>query len=201
MILPLSYYLSEDVVSLARSFLGKILVTDIDGKLTSGIITETEAYAGESDKASHAYGGRKTDRTSVMYEEGGRAYIYLIYGMYSLFNIVTAPAGIPHAVLVRAIQPLDGIRHMEARRNRKNSNGFCNGPGKLTIALGLHFSDTGSSLLGNRIWIEDRGIIARNKNIIAGPRINVDYAEEDANLPYRFQCDLDFKLKITSNIE
>ena len=192
--LPASYYNSEDVVSLARNFLGKVLVTHINGKVTSGIITETEAYAGVVDKASHAYGGKKTVRTAPMFKEAGIAYVYLIYGMYSLFNIVTAPKGVPHAILIRAIQPLDGIEHMEVRRKSKNGKGFSDGPGKLTIALGLHYSDSGTSLLGDRIWIEDRGIIPNDKDIITGPRINVDYAEEDAKLPYRFLYSIHFTI-------
>lgn len=184
--LPKEFYLDEDVVGLAHAFLGKVLVTNISGNITSGIITETEAYAGIHDRASHAWGDRHTERTAPMYHDGGIAYVYLIYGIYSLFNIVTAPAGTPHAVLVRGIQPLEGTNHMIKRRGTERMKGFSDGPGKLSIALGIHYSDSGVDLTGNRIWIEDRGIIPDPKQITTGPRIGVDYAGEDAGLPYRF---------------
>lgn len=184
-----SFYQDEDVTGLARAFLGKVLVSHIGGVITSGIITETEAYAGISDKASHAYGNRRTARTAPMYLEGGHAYVYLIYGIHSLFNIVTAPEGIPHAVLVRAIHPLEGVGYMQERRNCTQEKGLCDGPGKLTKALGIHFSDTGQALNGSRIWIEDRKIFPPQERIITGPRIGIDYAEEDAGLPYRFIYD------------
>jgi len=187
------YYLDEDVVTLARSFLGKVLVTHIDNKLTSGIITETEAYAGILDRASHAYGDRNTDRTAPMFREGGIAYVYLIYGMYSLFNIVTSPKGIPHAVLIRGIHPLDGIEFMKKRRNMNSGKGFSDGPGKLSRALGIHYSDTGLSLQGDRIWIEDRKVEISDGDIIVGPRIRVDYAGKDALLPYRFNINYEKK--------
>lgn len=181
-----AFYQQEDVVFLAKSFLGKVIVTKISGVVTSGIITETEAYAGIHDRASHAFGNRHTERTAPMYLDGGIAYVYLIYGIYSLFNIVTAPAGTPHAVLVRAIHPLDGIETMIKRRKRKPGRGFTDGPGKLSMALGIHYSDSGEDLSGNRIWIEDRGITPKKAEIIASPRIGVEYAGDDANKPYRF---------------
>jgi DNA-3-methyladenine glycosylase len=186
--LPKSYYQDDNVVELARSFLGKVLVTNISGSITSGIITETEAYAGVTDRASHAWGDRRTDRTAPMYNDGGIAYVYLIYGLYSLFNIVTAPAGTPHAVLVRAIQALEGIEHMIDRRGRESGRikGFTDGPGKLSIALGIHYSHSGEDLCGEKIWIEDRGIEVDPSRITAGPRVGVEYAGEDAGLPYRF---------------
>jgi DNA-3-methyladenine glycosylase len=184
--LPKSYYQDENVVGLAHSFLGKVLVTNISGTITSGIITETEAYAGVGDRASHAWGDRRTDRTAPMYQDGGIAYVYLIYGIYSLFNIVTAPAGRPHAVLVRGIQPLEGTDLMMERRGTKRMKGLSDGPGKLSIALGIHYADSGEDLSGKRIWIEDRGIAADPSLIRTGPRIGVEYAGEDAGLPYRF---------------
>jgi DNA-3-methyladenine glycosylase len=180
-------YLNEDVLSLARNFLGKVLCTHIDKQYCSGIITESEAYAGIHDRASHAWDDRRTKRTEPMYHDGGIAYVYLIYGMYSLFNIVTAPEGIPHAILVRAIQPLEGRDVMMKRRKAGKLRDLANGPGKLTIALGIHYSDTGEDLGGERIWIEDRGIVVDDSKILAGPRIGVDYAGEDALLPYRFR--------------
>lgn len=183
------YYLDENVVQLARSFLGKVLVSNVGGILTAGIITETEAYAGAHDKASHAYGSKHTSRTAPMYLEGGHAYVYLIYGMHSLFNIVTGPVGTPHAVLVRALSPLEGIQLMLKRRKTSGIASLCNGPGKLSKSMGIHYSHSGESLEGDQIWIEDRGIIPSHDKITAGPRINIDYAEEDALLPYRFIYD------------
>ncbi len=181
-----AFYLHEDAVFMAKAFLGKVLVTKISGKITSGIISETEAYTGIHDRASHAYGNRNTIRTAPMYLDGGIAYVYLIYGIYSLFNIVTAPAGIPHAVLVRAVQPLEGLDVMLERRKQKTPNGLTDGPGKLSVAMGIHYSDSGENLLGDRIWVEDRGISPMTNEISAGPRIGVDYAGEDADKPYRF---------------
>lgn len=193
MIIAPEFYLREDVVLIARELLGKFLVTEFDGKLTSGIITETEAYAGVTDKASHAYGGRRTARTEIMYRVGGTAYIYLCYGVHSLFNVVTNKVGIPHAVLVRGIKPTEGLEIMQERRGKTNINPvFANGPGKVCKALGIHFSDTGRVLVKpekggeNGIWIEDRGVIIDPKNVTSGPRVGVDYAGKDALLPYRF---------------
>jgi len=181
-----AFYQHEDVVLMAKAFLGKVLVTQISGQITSGIITETEAYAGICDRASHAFGNKHTSRTAPMYRNGGIAYVYLIYGIYSLFNIVTAPADTPHAILIRAISPIDGIEIMKKRRKTKQQKGLADGPGKLSIAMSIHYSDSGEDLQGNRIWIEDRGIVPRDSEIIAGPRIGVDYAGEDALLPYQF---------------
>lgn len=180
-------YLREDVVSLARDFLGKILCTSIDGKYCSGIITETEAYAGIHDRASHAWSDRQTARTAPMYRDGGIAYVYLIYGMYSLFNIVSAPAGTPHAILVRAIKPLEGMDVMMQRRKMEVKTGFSDGPGKLTIAMGIHYTDSGEDLTGKRIWIEDRGLKIDGSKVLIGPRVGIDYAGNDALLPYRFR--------------
>ncbi len=135
--LPLSYYLGDDVEIIARSLLGKYLYTEFDNIKTGGIITETEAYKGVTDKASHAYGGRLTDRTRVMYDEGGISYIYLCYGIHYLLNIVTAEADIPHAVLIRAVYPTTGIDHILKRTGKsKIDYKVTNGPGKLTKALG-----------------------------------------------------------------
>ncbi len=189
--LPKDFYLQEDVVSLSKQLLGKILFTKEGKTITAGIITETEAYAGAIDKASHAYGGRRTERTETMYSEGGISYVYLCYGMYSLFNVVTNKKDIPHAVLVRAIQPIEGIKKILERRNsEKLKKGLTTGPGKVSLALGINFrSHNAQNLTGNKIWIEERGIIIPDKKINKGPRIGVDYAGEDAKLPYRFWVD------------
>jgi len=185
--LPESFYTRADVVQISKELLGKVLCTHIGGALTEAVITETEAYAGVTDKASHAYGGRLTKRTEVMYRQGGCAYIYLCYGMYSLFNVVTNVAGTPHAVLVRGAMPLTGERIMLQRTGKKKvTPDLLEGPGKLAKAMGLHFSDSGISLLGNIIWIEDRGIVIPKKSIVATPRIGIDYAGEDAARLYRF---------------
>lgn len=181
------FYLREDVVVQSRDLLGKVLCTQIEGLYTAGIITETEAYAGVTDRASHAYGGRRTARTETMFAGGGLAYIYLCYGIHHLFNVVTAPEGIPHAILIRGIEPLEGIEVMEQRRKMPSSRkGFSDGPGTASSALGLHVKYNGSSLSQNRIWIEDRGISYPDNRIYIGPRIGVAYAKEDALLPYRF---------------
>jgi DNA-3-methyladenine glycosylase len=181
------FYLSEDVVSIAKELLGKYLYTNFEGIITSGIICETEAYAGVTDKASHAFGGRRTERTEIMYEQGGTAYVYLCYGIHSLFNVVTNFKDIPHAVLIRGIQPVEGIDKMLERTGKKKlDNNFGIGPGKVSKALGIHFKDTGIDLTGNIIWIEDKGFKINEKDIVASTRIGVDYAGEDALLPYRF---------------
>jgi DNA-3-methyladenine glycosylase len=185
--LPVSFYTRKDVVKISRELLGKVLVTEIDGHYTSGIIVETEAYAGPADKACHAYLRKNTKRTAPMFEEGGIAYIYLIYGIYHLFNIVTHVKGEPYAVLVRAVEPLDGIDAMLGRRGMEQLiPGLTAGPGTLSIALGITTSLSGHSLQGPRIWLEDRGIKAPAANIEAATRVGVAYAAEDALLPYRF---------------
>lgn len=184
--LKASYYANPDVVFLAKDLLGKTLCTRIGGVLTGGIITETEAYAGVTDKASHAYGDRRTKRTETMYGKGGTSYVYLCYGIHRLFNIVTNVKGIPHAVLVRAISPTIGIEEIIKRRGVKPSPTFCVGPGKVTQALGIDLLHNNLSLRGKDIWIKDDGVKIDLKDIQAGPRIGVDYAGEDAKLPYRF---------------
>lgn len=120
MILPESFYTRTDVVMIAKELLGKTLVTNFGGVATAGMIVETEAYAGVADKASHAYGGRRTTRTEIMYMHGGTAYVYLCYGIHHLFNVVTNVRDVHHAVLIRAIEPLAGIDIMLERRGRIN---------------------------------------------------------------------------------
>lgn len=186
--LPRSYYLGGDVIAIARDLLGKVLVTDLDGRLTAGIISETEAYAGAGDRASHAYDGRRTRRNEVMFAEGGSAYVNLCYGIHHLFNVVTNSADIPHAVLIRAIHPLEGLDLMRERRGsgKRLSTG---GPGTLTQALGIRTAHNGTDLTGDTIRIEDRSIDVPSNIVITGPRIGVDYAGADALLPYRFHFD------------
>lgn len=181
------FYLNPDVVAVSKSLLGKYLFTCIDGVISGGIITETEAYAGVNDKASHAFGGKRTARTEIMFWQGGTAYVYLCYGIHSLFNVVTNIDGIPHAVLVRAIYPSYGTATiLERRKAKKLDDKFTVGPGKVATALGIHFSQSGKDLLDTEIWIEDRGFSIPENLIHIGSRIGVDYAGEDAKLPYRF---------------
>lgn len=183
------FYMGDDAVKIARDLLGKVLFTNIKNNITAGIITETEAYLGVADKASHAYGGRRTLRTETMYQVGGIAYIYLCYGIHSLFNVVTSKQDIPHAVLVRAVKAYKGIDLMLRRRglSKLTPQAFV-GPGKVSQALGIDYSQSGISLLEKKIWIEDLGFKVSDTDIHAGPRIGVDYAAEDALLPYRFMA-------------
>lgn len=181
------FYVREDVIAVSRDLIGKVLCTRIDGKLTSAVILETEAYAGVTDKASHAYGGRRTPRTEPMFGPGGVAYVYLCYGIHHLFNVVTGAEGDPHAVLVRAGFPLEGVGTMLERRGRSAvDKRLMAGPGTVSQALGIRTSMTGTELSGDLVWIEDRGLDVDPDAIRCEPRIGVDYAAEDAGLPYRF---------------
>ena len=182
------FYLRDDVVKISRELLGKVLCTSIDGLYTSGIITETEAYQGAVDKASHAYNNRRTNRTEVMFGEGGVAYVYLCYGIHFLFNIVTHKKDTPHAILVRAIKPLEGVEIMMQRRKAaKLTPKMTIGPGTVSQALGITTKHTGVDLTGDLIWLEDHGIKVKPKDIVTSPRVGIDYAEEDKDLPYRFR--------------
>jgi len=196
-VLDQQFYTRSDVVTIARELLGKELVTLIDGKITSGIITETEAYAGVNDRASHAWGGRFTKRTSVMFQEGGVAYVYLCYGIHALFNVVTSTADKPHAVLIRSIQPLSGLETMLRRSGKtKADKHFGIGPGKVSRLLGINTCHTGLLLKDvlnetrkENIFIRDIGLEPNASKIITSTRIGVDYAGDDALLPYRFSID------------
>lgn len=185
--LPLSFYRQPDVVEIARQLIGKVLCTRIDGApKTSGIITETEAYCGRGDKACHANDGTRTQRTEIMYQSGGVAYIYLCYGIHHLFNIVTNIQDKADAVLIRAIKPLDGKSMMLERRGLQQVQpSLTAGPGRLTQALGITTNFDGTSLIGDTIWIED-GADNFGDALVAAKRIGVDYAGEDAKLPWRF---------------
>lgn len=185
--IPFSYYLNSDVIFLAKDLLGKVLYTQIDGEITSGIIVETEAYFGIQDKASHAYGGRRTDRTETLYNQGGVSYVYLCYGIHHLFNIVSSVEGEPHAVLIRGIEPLTGKDIMEIRRNMSATKAAISaGPGSAAKALGIDRSFNKKDLGGEEIWLEDHGIRYTEDQIAASPRVGVAYAQEDALLPWRF---------------
>jgi len=185
--LPESYYLGDDVVSISKDLLGKYLFTCIDGVISGGYIVETEAYNGVVDKASHAFGNRLTPRTKTMFMQGGIAYVYLCYGIHEMFNIVTSVEGRPQAILIRAIQPTDGIEAMQVRRNMPVLKpNITAGPGSVAKALGISRNINAFSLQSDTIWIEDRGLHFPDEQIKAGPRIGVAYAAEDALLPYRF---------------
>lgn len=186
--LDTSFYQREDVVLIAREMLGMVLCSAIGGLKTGAIIVETEAYAGVGDRASHAWGGRRTARTEPMYAPGGLAYVYLCYGIHHLFNVVTGPADVPHAVLVRAGLPVTGVEAMLARRGRIEADRtLMSGPGTLTQALGIRREWTGTPLSGRTLWLEDRGVAVSDDQVLVGPRVGIDYAGEDAALPYRFR--------------
>jgi len=180
------FYTRSNVLTIARDLLGRLLVVPAsDGTRVSGIIVEAEAYRGPQDRASHAYGGRRTQRTETMYRIGGTAYIFFVYGMYNQFNVVSNEAEVPHAILIRAVEPVEGIEIMKDRRQGHAERNLTNGPGKLCIALGIDRSLDGADLLGKRVWIEEGQKIPRTR-IASGPRVGIDYAGEWANKPWRF---------------
>jgi len=185
-----SFFLQTDVLQICRDLLGKYLFTQRDGQIAGGIITEVEAYKGTDDRGSHAFGGRRTQRNEMMYHEGGVVYMYLCYGMHAMLNFVTNREGIPDAILVRSIYPTHGEELMLMRTGKPRiSYAVTDGPGKVSKALGLTVADNGCSITYPEIWIEDRGIIVDDNMIAKTPRIGIDYAGEDAMLPYRFVLD------------
>lgn len=174
-------------MAVAKQLLGKVLYTKVNGILTAGIITETEAYC-QSERGSHAYGGKRTPRTEIMFAYGGQAYVYLCYGMYYLFNVVTGKQGHAQAVLIRAIEPYAGAEIILARRKAKTfSKNLLNGPGKICSALAIDKSLYGADLRGKAVWIEDKNLVVPNKEIRASERIGIDYAGEDARRLWRFE--------------
>lgn len=182
----LDWYQQEEVVKVAQLLLGKRLCTSVDGSITKGMIVETEAYSGDDDKACHANNQRKTNRNRIMFEQGGHAYVYLCYGIHHLFNVVTNISGKADAVLVRAIEPLEGIEVMLKRRKmRKLEKRLSSGPGTLSEALGIKTRHYGTRLDSDRIWIEE-GMEVVPDQVVATPRIGVDYAGEDAAKLWRF---------------
>ncbi len=186
-ILDENFYTRKDVVKIAKELLGKIIVTCFDAQLTAARITETEAYNGAVDKASHAYNNRRTKRTEIMYAGGGAAYVYLCYGIHHLFNVVTNLKDVPHAVLIRAAEPVMGIDLMLLRTHKKKQDyTLTTGPGNVSKALGIYTHHTGNDLQSNNFFIANDGSKIAKQNIIVTPRIGVDYAAEDALLPYRF---------------
>ncbi len=189
-VLQSDFYTRSDVVQVAKDLLGKYLVTHFDGQLTAGKIVETEAYRAPDDRACHAFGNRRTARTEVMFATGGRAYVYLCYGIHHLFNVVTGPKDEAHAILVRAVEPIENMEAMLVRRGMEQlGRRLTAGPGALTQALGISTQHSGLSLLdpNSLIWLEDRGEVVLETNIIASPRVGVGYAGDCAHWPWRFR--------------
>ncbi len=181
------FYQRSDVLGIARELLGKVLVTKPGAVCCAGRIVEVEAYNGTADRASHAWGGRRTARTEVMYAPGGVAYVYLCYGIHHLFNVVTNTADIPHAILIRALEPLEGIEDMLLRTGKKKADvNLTRGPGNASKAMGITTELTGVSLDSNALYIAEDGFRVADSEIMASPRIGVDYAGADVLLPYRF---------------
>lgn len=185
--LTADFYQRRNVLTVSKDLLGKILVSRWEGAETSGRIVEVEAYQGITDRASHAYGGRRTTRNEIMYAQGGMAYVYLCYGIHHLFNVVTNNQEVPHAILVRALEPLQGVQTMLQRTGKKKADHtLTRGPGNVSKAMGIHTGHSRLSLLGNELFIADDGFRYRKAEMASSPRIGVDYAGEDALLPYRF---------------
>ena len=181
-----TFYQRRNVVKIARDLIGKVLFTNVDGIITGGVIVETEAYSWK-ERGCHAYKAKKTPRNSIMFEKGGYAYVYLCYGMHYLFNIVTNRETVPEAVLIRALEPLQGVEEMQIRRGKIiNPYHLTSGPGKLTKALGIDRKLNGKYLADDEVWVEDHGRRIKRDGIEASPRIGIDYAGEDALLPWRF---------------
>ena len=185
--LPIEFYNRKDVVQIAQDLLGKILITKFDGIITSGKIVETEAYIGLTDKASHSFGGKRTARNEYMYAAPGIAYVYICYGMHHLFNVVTNKKDIPDAVLIRAVEPLEGIETMLKRTGKiKLDNTLTRGPGNVGKALGILKTHSGINLLSNKIFICNDNICLNNNEIGTSKRIGVESAGAAALYPYRF---------------
>jgi DNA-3-methyladenine glycosylase len=184
--LPREFYTRPNVLTVARDLLGKLLVVPArNGIRVSGLIVEAEAYRGPQDRAAHSYGGRRTKRTETMYGIGGTAYVFFVYGMYNQFNVVTNARDFPHAVLIRALEPVEGIELMRKRRQRHGDHNLTNGPGKLCIAMGIDRKLDAADLLGNRVWLEQGRKVLRGQ-IASGPRVGIDYAGEWKDKPWRF---------------
>jgi DNA-3-methyladenine glycosylase len=184
-----AFFQNEDVIQLSNYLLGKFVVTHIDGIKSAGKIVEVEAYGGIADKACHAFQNRRTKRTETMFGDAAHAYVYLCYGIHHLFNVVTAPKNTPHAVLIRGIEPADNIDTMLKRRKMERlQSRLSAGPGVLSQALGITTELNGVDLMADEtpIWLEDRGERIKNDQIIASPRIGVDYAGQCAHWPWRF---------------
>ncbi len=185
--LPVEFYQQDDVVSIARQLLGKHVYSLIDGSLTGGIIVETEAYRGPDDRGSHAYNDKRTPRNEMMYSAGGVAYMYICYGIHDMLNIVTGAHGISHAALIRAIEPIEGLDIMRARRGIFNQDRrLCQGPGALAKALGLTKLHNGADLQGDDVWLTDEGITYSDDEVIASARVGMNFDGPYKTIPWRF---------------
>ncbi|MDB5199742.1 MAG: DNA-3-methyladenine glycosylase [Chitinophagaceae bacterium] len=185
--LPLNFYKRKDVVAIARELLGKIIITNLEGVITSGRIIETEAYVAHIDKASHSFGGRRTAKNEHMYAHAGTAYVYICYGMHQMLNIVTNEKDIPDAVLIRAVEPLEGIDVMLQRTGKpKLDFTLTKGPGNVGKALGIFKKHSGLYLLDDEIYLADDGFKLKENDIGISKRIGVESAFPDSELPYRF---------------
>lgn len=186
MMIPESFYLREDTLSIAKEILGKYVYTNIEGVITGGMIVETEAYLGVTDASCHTFNNRKSAKNATMYELGGVAYMYICYGIHDMLNLVTGPAGKSHVVLVRAIEPTDGIQKMVERRGNVPFKKLCSGPGSLAKALGLNKSFDRVSLNSEQLWLEDKGIVIESSQIKETPRIGLNCPEPFLSAPWRY---------------
>ncbi len=182
------FYTRADTLRVARELLGKrLVVPSASGARVSGRVVEVEAYLGAEDRAAHSFGGRRTRRTETMFGVGGTAYVFFVYGMHHQFNVVTGPEGLPHAVLVRAVEPEEGIELMKERRPVSKERELTSGPGKLCRALGIDLTFDGEDLTkSGRVRLEETGVKFKPEQVAQGPRIGVAYAAEDALKPWRF---------------
>ena len=184
--LPKSFYQRDDTLAIARELIGKLLMTNIGGELTGGIIIETEAYQGPGDRGSHAFNNKRTPRNEVMYSEGGQVYMYICYGIHDMLNVVTGKAGTPHAILIRAIEPTVGLEIIKKRRNLYNQPyRLCQGPGSLAKALGLNKTHNQLDIEGDMVWIEDAGSFPEDQ-ILATARVGMNFEGPYKIIPWRF---------------
>ncbi|HEX3045973.1 MAG TPA: DNA-3-methyladenine glycosylase [Bacillota bacterium] len=179
-----SFY-ERDALTVAKDILGKYLVTYTPAGTTVGKIIEVEAYMGFVDAGSHTYQGKRTARTEVIFGPGGHAYVYLIYGMYYCLNIIVNRIDVPEVVLIRALEPVDGIELMKQRRGTDRILNLCSGPGKLSTAMGISLKENGIDLCGETMYLLS-GDTVDSRKITRTPRINIDYAGEARDYPWRF---------------
>jgi DNA-3-methyladenine glycosylase len=178
-------FFMRGATEVAPLLLGKLLCHRTEEGLVAGMIVETEAYCGPEDDAAHSFGGRPTARTAAMFGPPGRAYVFRIYGMHCCFNVVTAPEGQPQAVLIRALEPVEGLALMEKRRGTSDPLQLCSGPGKLCRALDIGMAQYGLALDSEELFLADYRDFSPSQ-ICVSPRVNVDYAEVWRDAPLRF---------------
>jgi len=183
------FYTREDTLTIAKELLGKYVYTNFDHVLTGGMIVETEAYIGPHDAGSHAFNGRRTPKNETMYAEGGVTYMYICYGIHDMLNIVTGSSGSSHAILIRAIEPIDGIEMMQLRRGNVPLKRLATGPGALAKALGLRKHHDAYNLNSDEIWIEDKGVIIPEEKIKATGRVGLGCKDPYLTIPWRFLID------------